>query len=184
MNRRLAWLAGAMPFALALALACARTSAQGASAADAADTDTDAAMLMRDAQLSEWLGEPLPPATSVCIQARLVGAWPRPRAGTLSEREEDRLRLISESCATASTGGGEVGHSRGLVVSARIDFQARVERLSGLHAAVRECTAASSDGTAQARCLERVAARPITTDQARSLVAASAPSSPPPARSK
>jgi len=176
MTRRLARIVGAVPI-VAMTFACALALAQRGIATDT----SDASMLMRDAQLADWLGEPLAPATSVCIQSRLDADWPRPRGGALSEREEDRLRLLRESCAAAQPGGDGSGHDRGLVVSARNDFVARVERLTGLHKAVRECATASSDEAQQGVCLKHIAAQPLTGEQAQNLLAASAARSTPPA---
>jgi hypothetical protein len=172
MTRRLARIFGA-PQIVAIALVCTMASAQGELAPDA----IDGALLMRDAQLADWLGEPLAPATSICIQSRLGADWPR--GGALSEREEDRLRLLRESCAAPAPGGDNSGRDRGLVVSASNDFLARVERLSGLHKAVRECAAASSDKAQQGECLTHVVAQPLTGEQAQNLLAASAARSTP-----
>ena len=170
MTRWLMRVIGAAPI-VTMALACAMVTA---TAQDEIASDTlDTAMLMRDVQLAEWVGEALEPATSVCIQSRMGADWPRPRGGVLSEREEDRLRLLRESCTTPTSAGDKSGRDRGLVVSARNDFQARVERLSGLHKAVRECAAAASDKAQQGACLTHVAGQPLTEDQAQRLLAAS-----------
>ena len=153
-----------------LSVACGIVNAQAPASPSEAVVE-----LLRTAQLSHWVGENITSQESVCIQDRYGAGWPADREGSISDRAQDRLRLLRDDCAAPS-----IDPKRGLVASARKDFVARVARLSGLREAVLACTSAPADAARQHRCLEQIVGKPLGADDERRLVEIGAPLRPEP----
>lgn len=143
-------------------------------AADATQTTAsqsfeDVEVLLRVGQLQEWLGAPLTLAEGLCIQQSYGMRWPAAPTGPAGAREEDMLRLAREHCASALGSGGE---AQRLVTEAKLNFRERLQRLYGLRLTIQACLNQHADAPAAEVCVVQAAARPLSAQEQRWLMAA------------
>lgn len=147
--------------------ACAVAAEPGQEAPpDAQDVES----VLRTGQLRQWLGQPVTLAEGLCIQLRYPMRWPDARKGPGSDREEDALRLSREYCS-AALGDGNTGPSR-LVVEAKTEFRARLQRMYGVQFTIQACQKHNADAGRVAACVHLAVGRTLSEQERRWLLAA------------
>jgi len=127
----------------------------------------DVRALLRAAQLTEWLGDSLPMAQSLCVMDKYAANWPMPPSGSrLNEREYERLHQMLERCASSAAGGDP---DRGLVSHAKGDFLARVARLSQRSEALKACQLPPDGSADQRQCFQQWAGRALSAAEEKDL---------------
>jgi len=175
--RTLRWRATTLAGLLAV-LFSPLAQTQDLAPAPASVVDSDVRTLLRIAQMSDWVGEPVSLAQGICVQPDLSQEWPSGHIPT--DRQLQRLQTELERCvhqvgtpqpgAMASPLAYRPG-DRGLLTGARTDFDTRLRRLVMLRLGLQTCWKFPADSTDQVQCLQRWAGRRLSAEEQRRLLA-------------
>ncbi len=134
--------------------------------------DSDVAALVRNAQLADWLGEPVTLDQGLCVQAQLRGRWPTADSGPVTERQWEALRSAADACHLgAGTSGQPREGDRGVVTDGRAQFLVLVARLQASRQALESCRQQPAEDSERLSCASRVVGRALNPQEERWLLA-------------